>query len=125
RLSGKAITMTSTQAFTLDIDADGIGLVTIDMPGRAMNVLNPALTEPFAALVQQLETDAALKGLVITSGKPTFIVGADIDQLTQITSAEEAYQLCEGLKGLLRRMEKCGKPVVAALNGTALGGGLE
>jgi 3-hydroxyacyl-CoA dehydrogenase/enoyl-CoA hydratase/3-hydroxybutyryl-CoA epimerase len=52
-------------------------------------------------------------------------VGADIDQLTQITSAEEAYQLCEALKGMLRRMEKCGKPVVAALNGTALGGGLE
>ncbi|CAH0351631.1 3-hydroxyacyl-CoA dehydrogenase NAD-binding domain-containing protein [Aquabacterium sp. CECT 9606] len=117
--------MTQSQAFTFDIDADGIGLVTIDMPGRAMNVLNPTLVEPFAALVQQLETDANLKGLVITSGKPTFIVGADIDQLTQITSAEEAFKLCEDLKGMLRRMEKCGKPVVAALNGTALGGGLE
>jgi 3-hydroxyacyl-CoA dehydrogenase / enoyl-CoA hydratase / 3-hydroxybutyryl-CoA epimerase len=117
--------MTQTQAFTFDIDADGIGLAIIDMPGRAMNVLNPTLIEPFAGLVQQLETDAALKGLVITSGKPTFIVGADIDQLTQITTPEEAFQLCEDLKGLLRRMEKSGKPVVAALNGTALGGGLE
>jgi 3-hydroxyacyl-CoA dehydrogenase/enoyl-CoA hydratase/3-hydroxybutyryl-CoA epimerase len=115
----------TSKAFTLDIDADGIGLVTIDMPGRAMNVLNPTLVEPFAQLVQQLETDAGLKGLVITSAKSTFIVGADIDQLTQITSAEEAYKLCEDLKGMLRRMEKCGKPVVAALNGTALGGGLE
>ena len=81
----------TTQAFTLDIDADGIGLVTIDMPGRAMNVLNPTLVEPFAQLVQQLETEAGLKGLVITSAKSNFIVGADIDQLTQITSAEEAY----------------------------------
>ena len=117
--------MTQSQAFTFDIDANGIGLVTIDMPGRAMNVLNPTLVEPFAALVQQLETDANLKGLVITSSKPTFIVGADIDQLTQITSAEEAFKLCEDLKGMLRRMEKSGKPVVAALNGTALGGGLE
>ena len=116
---------TTSQAFTFEIDADGIGLVTIDMPGRAMNVLNETLTAPFAELVTRLETDAALKGLVITSGKSTFIVGADIDQLTQITSAEEAYQLCESLKGMLRRMEKCGKPVVAALNGTALGGGLE
>jgi 3-hydroxyacyl-CoA dehydrogenase/enoyl-CoA hydratase/3-hydroxybutyryl-CoA epimerase len=115
----------TSKAFTLDIDADGIGLVTIDMPGRAMNVLNPTLVEPFAQLVQQLETDAGLKGLVITSAKSTFIVGADIDQLTQITSAEEAYKLCEDLKGMLRRMEKSGKPVVAALNGTALGGGLE
>ena len=116
---------TTSPAFTLAIDADGIGLVTIDMPGRAMNVLNETLTAPFAEFVTRLETDAALKGLVITSGKSTFIVGADIDQLTQITSAEEAYQLCEALKGMLRRMEKCGKPVVAALNGTALGGGLE
>ena len=117
--------MTQSPAFTFEIDADGIGLVTIDMPGRAMNVLNPTLVEPFAALVTQLETDAALKGLVITSAKSTFIVGADIDQLTQITSAEEAFKLCEDLKGMMRRMEKCGKPVVAALNGTALGGGLE
>jgi 3-hydroxyacyl-CoA dehydrogenase/enoyl-CoA hydratase/3-hydroxybutyryl-CoA epimerase len=114
-----------TQAFTFDIDEDGIGLVTIDMPGRAMNVLNPTLTEPFAALVTRLETDADIKGLVITSGKPTFIVGADIDQLTQITRAEDAFAVCEALKRDLRRMEKCGKPVVAALNGTALGGGLE
>jgi 3-hydroxyacyl-CoA dehydrogenase/enoyl-CoA hydratase/3-hydroxybutyryl-CoA epimerase len=117
--------MTQSQAFTFDVDADGIGLVTIDMPGRAMNVLNPTLVEPFADLVAKLETDASIKGLVITSGKPTFIVGADIDQLTKITSAEEAYKLCEDLKGMMRRMEKCGKPVVAALNGTALGGGLE
>jgi len=117
--------MTQSQAFTFDIDANGIGLVTIDMPGRAMNVLNPTLIEPFAGLVQQLETDEQLKGLVITSGKPTFIVGADIDQLTQITTADEAFKLCEDLKGLLRRMEKSGKPVVAAINGTALGGGLE
>ena len=115
--------MTQSQAFTFEIDADGIGLVTIDMPGRAMNVLNPTLVEPFAALVNQLETDANLKGLVITSAKSTFIVGADIDQLTQITSAEEAFKLCEDLKGMLRRMEKSGKPVVAAINGTALGGG--
>ncbi len=115
----------NTSAFSLEIDADGIGLVTIDMPGRAMNVLNPTLVEPFAGLVEQLETDNNLKGLVITSAKSTFIVGADIDQLTQITTAEEAYKLCEDLKGMLRRMEKCGKPVVAALNGTALGGGLE
>jgi 3-hydroxyacyl-CoA dehydrogenase/enoyl-CoA hydratase/3-hydroxybutyryl-CoA epimerase len=115
----------SNQAFTFDIDANGIGLVTIDMPGRAMNVLNPTLTAPFAELVTKLETDDSLKGLVITSGKSTFIVGADIDQLTEIQTAEEAYQLCEALKGMLRRMEKCGKPVVAAINGTALGGGLE
>ena len=112
-------------AFTVDIDAQGIALVTIDMPARAMNVLNPTLVQPFAELVARLESDEAIRGLVITSGKASFIVGADIDQLTQITSAQEAYQLCEGLKAMMRRMETCGKPVVAAINGTALGGGLE
>lgn len=117
--------MIQNNAFTLEVDADGIGLVTLDMPDRAMNVLNPVLLEPFARLVDQLETDATLKGLVLTSGKPTFVVGADIDQLAQICTAEEAFALCEDLKRLLRRMEICGKPVVAALNGTALGGGLE
>jgi 3-hydroxyacyl-CoA dehydrogenase/enoyl-CoA hydratase/3-hydroxybutyryl-CoA epimerase len=116
---------TATSAITLDVDADGLGLVTIDQPGRSMNVLNPTLIEPLAALVERLEKDAGLKGLVLTSGKAQFIVGADIDQLAKIATPEEAFALCEQLKGLLRRLEKSGKPVVAALNGTALGGGLE
>ena len=117
--------MTTDNTITTELDANGILLATLDMPGRAMNVLNPTLTGPFAALVERLESDAAVKGLVITSGKSTFVVGADIDQLAPITAAEEAFGLCEALKTMLRRMEKCGKPVVAALNGTALGGGLE
>ena len=117
--------MTSNNTVTLEIDADGIGLVTFDQPSRAMNVLNPDLVLPFAAIVERLEKEDLIKGLVLTSGKSTFIVGADIDQLTAITTAEEAFALCEDLKALLRRIEKCGKPVVAALNGTALGGGLE
>ncbi|MBF5043922.1 3-hydroxyacyl-CoA dehydrogenase [Aggregicoccus sp. 17bor-14] len=118
--------MSHTQtAVTIDVDAQGLGLVTFDQPGRAMNVLNPSLLEPLSALVERLEKDAELKGLVLTSAKPQFIVGADIDQLARIQSAEEAFALCEQLKGLLRRLEKSGKPVVAALNGTALGGGLE
>ena len=112
-------------AVIVEIDADGIGLVTFDQPGRAMNVLNPELVLPFATVVERLEREEGIKGLVLTSGKPTFIVGADIDQLTAIESAEEAFKLCEDLKTLLRRIEKSGKPVVAALNGTALGGGLE
>ncbi len=117
--------MTPKNTVTFEIDTDGIGLVTFDQPGRAMNVLNPDLVTPFAAIFERLENEDAIKGLVLTSGKSTFIVGADIDQLTAITTAEEAFKLCEELKALLRRIEKCGKPVVAALNGTALGGGLE
>ena len=117
--------MTANNTVTLAIDADGIGLVTFGQPGRAMNVLNPDLVLPFTAIVERLEKEDAIKGLVLTSGKSTFIVGADIDQLTAISTVEEAFNLCEEMKALLRRIEKCGKPVVAALNGTALGGGLE
>ncbi|KAF1034491.1 MAG: Fatty acid oxidation complex subunit alpha [Burkholderia lata] len=117
--------MTLYTTLSFDVDANGIGLATLDQPGRAMNVLAPALMEEFTRVIGHVEQDAGIKGLVITSGKPSFIAGADIDQLSQITSAEQAFQLSEQLKALLRRMETCGKPVVAALNGTALGGGLE
>ena len=117
--------MTQHHTVTLDIDADGIGLVTFDQAGRAMNVLNADLVVPFGAVIDRLEKEDAIKGLVLTSGKSTFIVGADIDQVVTIQTAEQAFAVCEELKTLLRRMEKCGKPVVAALNGTALGGGLE
>jgi len=117
--------MTTYTTLSFDVDANGIGLATIDQPGRAMNVLAQALMEEVARVIGHVEQEAGIKGLVITSGKPGFIAGADIDQLSQITSAEQAFQLSEQLKALLRRMEKCGKPVVAALNGTALGGGLE
>jgi len=118
--------MSQQDTVTLEIDADGIGLVTFDQSGRAMNVLNPSLTEPLAGIIDRLEKEDAIKGLVLTSSKSTtFIVGADIDQLTRLESADAAFKLCEDLKTLLRRMEKSRKPVVAALNGTALGGGLE
>jgi len=114
-----------TEAITLTIDSDGIGLATLDLPGRSMNVLNDALMQPFASLVERLEKDDALKGLVITSGKRDFIAGADIDRLSQFASAQEAFDATMQYKALLRRLELCGKPVVAAINGVAFGGGLE
>ena len=117
--------MTQNNFLTVEVDAAGIGLVSFDQPGRVMNVLTPDLLGGFATILDRLEKEDALKGLVLTSGKASFIVGADIDQLSQITTVEQAFQLGEALKALMRRMEKCGKPVVAALNGTTLGGGLE
>jgi len=117
--------MTQNNFLTFEVDAAGIGLATLDQPGRVMNVLTPVLMEAVAAIVERLEKEDGLKGLVLTSGKPSFIVGADIDQLNQITTIDQAFRLGEELKALMRRMEKCGKPVVTALNGTTLGGGLE
>jgi 3-hydroxyacyl-CoA dehydrogenase / enoyl-CoA hydratase / 3-hydroxybutyryl-CoA epimerase len=115
----------TTQAIHTELDTDGILTVTIDMPGRSMNVLNDELFESFEAAVSRIETDAAVKGAVITSGKKDFIAGADIDKVFAITRPEEAVALADAFKAQIRRLEKSGKPVVAALNGTALGGGFE
>jgi 3-hydroxyacyl-CoA dehydrogenase / enoyl-CoA hydratase / 3-hydroxybutyryl-CoA epimerase len=112
-------------ATTFTIDTDGIGWLTIDQPGRAMNVLNDEAMEPMLPILDRLEKDAALKGLVITSGKKDFIVGADIDMLWALKTAQEAFDRSILLKRFLRRIELCGKPVVAAINGMCLGGGLE
>ncbi|MFN4327941.1 MAG: 3-hydroxyacyl-CoA dehydrogenase NAD-binding domain-containing protein [Limnobacter sp.] len=112
-------------AVKFELGQDGVAVVTLDMPGRSMNVLNEELMGPFSEVLTQIETDAAVKGVVLTSGKPEFLAGADLDKVYAITKPEEAYELAEAFKSLLRRMEKCEKPIVCALNGTALGGGLE
>ena len=106
-------------------DADGIVTLTLDMPGRSMNVLNEELTGPFSDAIAKIEGDASIKGVIITSGKKEFLAGADIEKVVKITDPAEAFAMAEAYKTFLRRLELCGRPVVAALNGTALGGGLE
>ena len=125
--------------FTLDIDADGIALVTWDVPGRSMNVIDMTILAELSAVVEQIASDAAIKGAVITSGKDTFCAGADLVMLeamkrnfaevaaSQGEGAANAYVFEESRKFslLCRRIETCGKPWVAAINGTAVGGGFE
>jgi 3-hydroxyacyl-CoA dehydrogenase/enoyl-CoA hydratase/3-hydroxybutyryl-CoA epimerase len=129
----------SFQNFNLDVDADGIALITWDMPGRSMNVIDLSVIEELGAIVEKIAGDAAVKGAVVTSGKDTFCAGADLTLLEQLvrnfaelekTQGEEAaakllFQQSRRLSQLYRRIETCGKPFVAALNGTALGGGFE
>ena len=114
-----------TDALQIAIDADGIATATMDLPGRSMNVLNDDLAQPLAALVERLVTDPAIKGLVLASGKKDFLAGADVDRLRALASAQEAFDESMRFKKLLRRMELGGKPVVAAIHGKCLGGGLE
>jgi len=104
---------------------DGIITVTIDQSSRKMNVIGDGFTDTFAVMTDSFINDASAKGLILTSGKETFVVGADIDLLANIKNAEQAFELVEELKASLRKLEKSGKPVVAAITGTALGGGLE
>src|SRR2546425_2164166 len=125
--------------FKLDTDADGIALITWDAPGRSMNVIDLKIIEELSDIVETMAADAAAKGAVITSGKETFCAGADLTMLelfkrefTDMAKArgEEAavaalYEDIRKVSLLYRRIETCGKPWVAAINGTALGGGFE
>ena len=104
---------------------NGIITVTIDQTERKMNVIGDGFNEAFATITDAFINDQDAKGLILTSGKSTFVVGADIDQLATIETAEQAFALVEELKTSLRKLETSGKPVVAAITGTALGGGLE
>ena len=111
--------------FSAQRDDDGIVTVTIDQSDRKMNVIGEGFTDAFAALTDSFNSDESAKGLILTSAKDSFVVGADIDQLSRIETAEQAFDLVEELKSSLRKLETSGKPVVAAMTGTALGGGLE
>ncbi len=109
-------------------NADGIVTLTIDMPGQPVNTMNAAFQQALADTVARLEKERdAIKGVILTSGKDTFFAGGDLKELIAIPAdkAEECFRMVEGNKAVLRRLEKLGRPVVAALNGSALGGGLE
>lgn len=111
------------------VDADGIATLTLDVAGKPMNVLEPVFNAELATAVEAAVADPAVKGLIITSGKAAFVAGADIKELVEaydrgITPAEAATW-SQALNRLYRRIETCGKPVAAAINGLALGGGLE
>jgi 3-hydroxyacyl-CoA dehydrogenase/enoyl-CoA hydratase/3-hydroxybutyryl-CoA epimerase len=124
--------------FTLDIDADGIALITWDMPDRSMNVFTEDAMLELNAIVDKVASDAAIKGAVITSGKDTFSGGADITMLQKMLTTfavEKGKDVEKATKalfdnagymtGLFRKLETSGKPWVSAINGTCMGGAFE
>jgi 3-hydroxyacyl-CoA dehydrogenase/enoyl-CoA hydratase/3-hydroxybutyryl-CoA epimerase len=119
--------MTTTIQYA--VDKDGIAMLTIDLPGKSMNVLTPELMKDLETVVQQVASDDAVKGAVMTSGKKAFIAGADIkDMVTAYDRGVTELEACNFSRDLnrtLRKMETCGKPFAVAINGLALGGGLE
>src|SRR4051812_11083510 len=125
--------------FKVEIDADGIALVTWDIPGRSMNVLDTLTIEELGAIVDRTAADGAVKGVVFTSGKDAFSAGADLSMLEGMNKAFAEAQKANGAEAAqkmlfdesrklsltLRKIETCGKPWVAAINGLALGGAFE
>src|SRR5438270_1508244 len=125
--------------FKLEVDADGVALITWDMPGKSMNVIDVSVMEELEGIVEKVSTDAAIKGAVITSGKEAFGGGADLTMLekqrddyeaTFRQKGEEAanamvFERSRRLSLVYRKLETSGKPWVAALNGTAMGGCFE
>jgi 3-hydroxyacyl-CoA dehydrogenase/enoyl-CoA hydratase/3-hydroxybutyryl-CoA epimerase len=125
--------------FKIENDSDGIALVTWDSPGRSMNVIDDKVMVELSAIIDQTTADTAVKGVVITSGKDAFCAGADLTMLEGLSRSFAELAASQGEEAammrffeesrrwsvLCRRIETCGKPWVAALNGTALGGGFE
>jgi 3-hydroxyacyl-CoA dehydrogenase/enoyl-CoA hydratase/3-hydroxybutyryl-CoA epimerase len=116
--------------FKIDVDADGIALITFDVPGRSMNTLTSSVMAEIPQWVERVKTDDAIKGAVLTSGKASgFCAGADLGDMASGmlggADLQAAFDAGWRLNGALRALETCGKPVAAAINGLALGGGLE
>ena len=117
-------------AVRYDKDTDGIVTLTLDDPTQSANTMNRLYQESMAAAVERLEADVAeggVAGVVVTSAKKTFFAGGDLREMVKAGpgDAAEMFALSQEIKTQLRRLETIGRPVVAAINGTALGGGLE
>lgn len=124
--------------FTVETDADGIALVTWDMPGKSMNVFTEEVMNELDAIIDATVADSAVKGVVITSGKSSFSGGADLSMIKSMFTlyqqekaanpdgaAQKLFDLVGRMTGLFRKLETCGKPWVSAINGTCMGGALE
>ncbi|MDR6581221.1 MULTISPECIES: 3-hydroxyacyl-CoA dehydrogenase NAD-binding domain-containing protein [Pseudomonas] len=117
-----------TQAIRYEKGQDQIAVLTLDMPGQSANTMNAVYREAMAATVARLEAEKhTLAGVIVTSAKKTFFAGGDLNELIKVDKAhaKDFYDSVLVLKAQLRRLETLGKPVVAAINGAALGGGWE
>ncbi|MGW5938518.1 3-hydroxyacyl-CoA dehydrogenase NAD-binding domain-containing protein [Streptomyces celluloflavus] len=119
-----------TAVSTIRWEQDETGIVTLvlDDPDQSANTMNNAFKASLTAIADRLEAERdTVRGIIVTSAKKTFFAGGDLRDLIAVTpaQAQQAFEAGNGIKRDLRRIETLGKPVVAAINGAALGGGYE
>ena len=115
-------------AIRYELGSDQILTLTIDMPGQSANTMNAVFREALNETASKVQGDLDnLRGIIITSAKKTFFAGGDLKEIHQVTrdDAQAFEDMVNGMKAQMRALETCGKPMVAAINGAALGGGLE
>jgi 3-hydroxyacyl-CoA dehydrogenase/enoyl-CoA hydratase/3-hydroxybutyryl-CoA epimerase len=116
----------TTGAFSLEKRDDGIAILTMDVPNESMNTLKQAFGDEVTQMLDNIEADTSINGVVLVSGKPSsFVAGADISMLAACESAKDAETLSAGGQDVFNRIETMRATFVAAIHGPALGGGLE
>ena len=116
------------QTIRYELDSAGIATITLDAPGAPVNTMTPQWQADLAEAADCLERDKAqIKGVLLTSAKSTFFAGAELNSVLKLKAedAAEGFKSIEAMKRSFRRIETLGRPVVALLNGAALGGGWE
>jgi 3-hydroxyacyl-CoA dehydrogenase / enoyl-CoA hydratase / 3-hydroxybutyryl-CoA epimerase len=105
---------------------DGIAVITLDVPNAPVNTFARAVREEFVTVLERLERDQGIRAAIVRSGKPdVWVAGADIEEFLEIETASQAEAMSRDGHALLDRLEKLRTPVVAAIHGACLGGGLE
>jgi 3-hydroxyacyl-CoA dehydrogenase/enoyl-CoA hydratase/3-hydroxybutyryl-CoA epimerase len=118
--------MTTISAFSLTVRPDNVAIITIDVPDEKMNTLKAEFGTQVRAILKQIRDNKALQGVVITSAKPdNFIAGADINMIGNCASAQEAEGLARQGQQIMAELNGLSIPVIAAIHGACLGGGLE
>ncbi|MFW6087419.1 MAG: enoyl-CoA hydratase-related protein, partial [Myxococcota bacterium] len=113
-------------ALRIERRPDGVAVLLVDVPGEPVNTLKSTFADDFGRAFDELSRDGSVQAVVLASGKKdNFIVGADVHMLQRAKTADEAADLARQGQGAMNRLERLGKPAVAAIHGSCLGGGLE
>ena len=111
--------------FNYTKDKNNIVTLTMDMAEKSANLIDEDFFKSLLENIVKLENESDLNGVILTSAKKTFLAGADLEMLYSLREAKACYEFVEAGKLIMRRFEQLGKPIVAAINGTALGAGME